>query len=475
MTTTGVDGLISGLNTTSLINAIIAADALPQTLLKSQQTTTTTFVTALQGLNSQITSLTTLAKSTAATGALDLYTATSTSTALTATAATGASTGSVDLVVDQLAQSQVGVTAAMAAWPVTPAALTIVSSTGVSTDITPASSSLDDIVSAVNAAGTGVSAMKVASGSVNGVPQYRLQFSSSATGAAAAFTVYQGTSADVTAGTATNLLTQPGAAVIHSAQDAQITLWSGTAASQVINSSSNQFASLLPGVDVNVTAASTIPITLTVAHDVTQTAATASTFVSALNTVFATISTQSAVVNSTASDGTPTVSGGLFTADGTVRSIKEALLSAASDPVNGHSPSEIGVSITKDGALAFDQTKFSAAYAADPANVQSMMATIATRVAAAGTAASDQYNGSLTTKITGQNSVITSLGQQISDWDTRLATRRAALEQTYSDLEVKLGQLQSQSSWLTSQLGTLPTTATTSSSSSSSSSSSTGA
>jgi flagellar hook-associated protein 2 len=471
MTTTGVDGLISGLDTTSLINAIIAADALPQTLLKTQQQTTTTFVTALQGLNSQIASLATLATSTAAAGALDLYTASSSSTALTATASSGASAGSVDLVVDQLAQTQVGVTAAMSGWPTTPAALTIVSSTGVSTDITPASSSLDDIVKAVNAAGTGVTAMKVASGSVSGVPQYRLQFSSSATGAAAAFTVYQGTSADVTAGTATDLLAQPGAAVIHSAQDAQITLWSGTAAAQSISSSSNQFTDLLPGVTVNVTAASAAPITLTVDHDVTKTSATASALVSALTGVFATISTQSAVVQSTASDGTPTVSGGVFTADGTVRSIKEALLSAASDPINGHSPSEIGVSITQDGTLEFDQDKFAAAYAADPTNVQSMMATIATRVAAAGTAASDQYDGSLTTKITGQQSVITSLGTQISDWDTRLATRRAALEQTYSNMEVQLSNLQSQSSWLTSQLASLPTTSASSSSSSSSSSS----
>jgi flagellar hook-associated protein 2 len=470
MTTTGVDGLISGLDTTSLINAIIAADALPQTLLKTQQQTTTTFVTALQGLNSQIASLTTLATSTAAAGALDLYTANSSSSAMTATASSGASAGSVDLVVNQLAQSQVGVSAAMSAWPTTPAALTIVSSTGVSTDITPASSSLDDIVKAVNAAGTGVSAMKVASGSVNGVPQYRLQFSSSATGAAAAFTVYQGTSADVTAGTATDLLAQPGAAVIHPAQDAQITLWAGTAAAQSISSSSNQFTDLLPGVTVNVTAASSTPIALTVGHDITQTSATASALVSALTAVFATISTQSAVVQSTGSDGTPTVSGGVFTADGTVRSIKQSLLDAASDPINGHSPSEIGVSITEDGTLEFDQDKFAAAYAADPANVQSMMGTIATRVAAAGTAASDQYDGALTTKITGQQSVITSLGTQISDWDTRLATRRAALEQTYADMEVQLSNLQSQSSWLTSQLGSLPTTSTSSSSSSSSSS-----
>lgn len=462
--TTGIDGLSSTLDTTSLINALIAVDQQPQAQLQAQVSTATKLVSALQGLNTQIASLATLATSTAAAGALDLYTASSSSSALTATATTGASAGSINLVVNQIAQGQSGVTAAMAGWATDPAALTIVASDGTATDITPASNSLDDIVTAVNASGTGVTAMKVASGTVGGVQQYRLQFNSTATGAASAFTVYQGTSAEVTGGTATNLLTQPGAATLSTAQDAQVSLWSGTAAEQTITSSTNSFDNLLPGVSVTVSAASTTPVTLTIARDSAKTASTASALVSSLTAIFASISTQSAVVQSTDSSGAPITSASVFTGDGTIRNVNQSLLDAATLPVNGHSPSEIGLSITKDGTITFDQDKFTAALAADPANVQSMMQTIASRVASAATAASDQYDGAITAKITGQNSSIKTMGDQISNWDIRLAARRASLEQTYAAMEVTLGNLKSQSSYLTSQLAGLPSMQYTSSS-----------
>ncbi|MEO7124192.1 MAG: flagellar filament capping protein FliD [Lacisediminihabitans sp.] len=455
--TTGIDGLSSTLDTTSLINALIAVDQQPQAQLQAQVSTASKLVSALQGLNSQISSLAALATTAAAPNAFNVFTATSSSSALTATAAPGASVGSINLVVNQLAQGQTGVTASMAGWAANPAALTIVSSNGTATDITPASNSLDDIVSAVNNSTTGVTAMKVASGTVAGVQQYRLQFTSTATGAASAFTVYQGTSADVTGGTATNLLTQPGAAVIQTAQDAQVSLWSGTAAEQTITSSTNSFADLLPGVAVTVSAASATPVTLTIAQDTASIASTASNFVSSLTGIFASISTQSAVVQSTDSTGAPVTSASVFTGDGTIRNVNQTLLDAASLPVNGHSPSEIGVSITKDGTLTFDQAKFTAALAADPANVQSMMQTIASRVASAATAASDPISGAITTKITGQNSSIKTMTDEISNWDIRLAARRASLETTYAAMEVTLGNLKSQSSYLTSQLAGLPT------------------
>ena len=463
--TTGIDGLSSTLDTTSLINALIAVDQQPQAQLQAQVSTATKLVSALQGLNTQISNLATLANTSAAPDAFNVFTATSSSSALTATAAPGASVGSIDLVVNQLAKAQSGVTASMAGWATSPAALTIVSSDGTATDITPASNSLDDIVAAVNSSATGVSAMKVASGTVGGVQQYRLQFTSTATGAASAFTVYQGTSADVTAGTATNLLTQPGAAMLQTAQDAQVSLWSGTAAQQTITSSTNSFANLLPGVSVTVSAASASPVTLTIAQDTASIASTASTFVSSLTAIFASISTQSAVVQSTDASGAPITSASVFTGDGTIRNVKQSLLDAATMPVNGHSPSEIGVSITKDGTITFDQDKFTAALAADPANVQSIMQTISTRVAAAATAASDPIDGSITAKITGQNSSIKTMGDQIDNWDIRLAARRASLEQTYAAMEVTLGNLKSQSSYLVSQLAGLPSMQYTSSSS----------
>ncbi|MEO6945010.1 MAG: flagellar filament capping protein FliD, partial [Lacisediminihabitans sp.] len=342
---TGVDGLVSGLKTTDLINSLISVEAVPQTLLKNKASATASMVTALQSLNSQIASLATLATTSSQPTALQLYTASSSSSALTATATTDAGTGSIDLVVGQLAQAQVGVTAAMPSWPTDPAVLTIVSGTGSPIEVVPASSSLDDIVDAINHAGAGVTAMKVASGSIAGVPQYRLQFSSATTGAAAAFSIYQGAAADISA--ANDLLAQPGSAVIHAAQDAEVTLWAGTTAAQTITSASNNFAELMPGVSVTVSAVSNDPVTLTIARDTAGASKVASDFVDSLNGVFATIAVKSAVTNSTAADGTPAVSGGPFTGDSNVRDAKDTLLAAASMPVNGISPSEIGISITK--------------------------------------------------------------------------------------------------------------------------------
>ena len=57
MASMGIDGMISGLNTTDLINQLMQAEAIPQTLLKTKQTNTTTLVTALQALNTKVSSL----------------------------------------------------------------------------------------------------------------------------------------------------------------------------------------------------------------------------------------------------------------------------------------------------------------------------------------------------------------------------------------------------------------------------------
>jgi flagellar hook-associated protein 2 len=464
----GVDGLVSGLDTTSLINSLMTAEAQPQTQLKTQVTSTQTTITALQGLNTQIASLTTLATSTKSPTSLALFTTSSSSTNVTATAGTTASAGSFDVVVNAVAQAKVGVSAAMPTWPAAsagssaPAALTIVKADGTSVDITPSSNSIDSIVTAVNASATaGVRALKVAAGTdSSGTPQYRIQFQSTTTGAQSDFQVYSGTSADVTAGTATNILTASGAAVIKPAQDAQVTLYAGTSAEQKITSSTNTFTDLLPGVNVTVSRASTDSVTIGVAQDAAGATAVASGLVSALNGVFALISTKSAVVNSTDSAGNNVVSGGPFTGDSTVRGANDALVSAASMPINGHSPSEIGISINKDGTLDFDTSKFQSALASDPTGTATMLASLASRVADAGTQVSDKYTGQLTGVITGQQSLVTNMNDQISQWDIRLAARRAALESQYSNLEVQLSQLNSQSSQLTSSLASVPATYT---------------
>lgn len=433
-----LDGLASGLDTTALISSVMQVEAIPQTLLKYKSQDLQSMVSALQGLNSKVAALATQATTAAKPGAFDLYAATTSTDKVIATTTPAAKAGSIGFQVDRLAQTQVTVTPrvnAVVGWPYT--TMTI-NSGGQSYTIEPLSSNLDDVVNSVNAAGAGVTATKVAVGA----GEYRLQFTATKSGEAGAFTI-----------------TDPAATFtdVMAAQDAQITLWptAGTAA-QPVKSSTNTFADVLPGVTVTAKEVTTTPVTLTVARDDAATTKLASDLVSGVNGIFSYVASKSAVTSTTNTSGTST-SAGIFAGDSAVRSVNQNILSAASLPVGTppRSPSEIGISITKTGTMEFDDKKFAAALAADPAGTAAKVQEIATRVAAAATTASDKYDGTLTKKITGQQSEVRDLATRISDWDTRLESRKATLQRTYSGLEVALSNMKAQQSWLTAQLGGL--------------------
>jgi flagellar hook-associated protein 2 len=430
-----IDGLISGQDTTTLINNLIAVEAIPQTLLKGKVTAAQNYTTAVQGLNTQVAALADAATKATKPASYDLYTATSSSSQVTATTSTGAAAGVLDVTVGRLAQNQVTVTGPLAAWP--DATLTLTDAAGKATVLTPASGSLDDVVTAVNAAGLGITATKVAVGADG----FRVQFTSAAPGAASAFTLTGGTVPT----------TQ-----VKAAQDAQVTLWAGSSAEQTITAGSNTFTNLLPGLDVAVTAVSTTPVTLTVTRDDAAITKIAGGLVSGLNDIFAVITNRSAVSTTTDSTGKSVTTAGLFAGDGTIRTVKQSLLSAASMPVDGRSPSEVGISITKSGTLEFDAEKFAAALAKDPAGTMKTVQEISGRVAAAAATASDKYDGTLTATVTSQQSQVRTMGLEISDWDLRLTAKRSSLERTYTAMESRLGELKAQSSWLTAQITSLP-------------------
>ncbi|MGO4595774.1 flagellar filament capping protein FliD [Leifsonia sp. 2TAF2] len=454
-----IDGLISGLKTTDLIDSLMQAEAIPQTLLKNKVTDSTTFISAMQTLNSKVAALADSAAKLAKPAGTDLHLASSSSTSVTATAGTGAVDGTIDFTVDRLAQSQVTVTGPLTQWPDQPPTLTFVAADGTMKQITAASSSLADVAAAINQAGVGVSATRVSSGldPATGQPLYRLQLSSTKTGAAAAFTAYRGTTADVTAGTATNILSDAGSSQVRQAQDAQLTLWAGTGAAQTVTSATNSFTDVLPGVTVAVSAASTTPVTLTIARDDKSISTAAGSLAGAVNDILSYIAQKQAVATTTNAAGGTVVTGGVFTGESSVRDVNQKLVDAVIAPINGVSPSTYGISIDRDGAVTFDQDVFAKAMAADPDTVKAAVATIAQRVAGAATDASDSYTGSISLKIKGEQSLVKNLNDQITDWDGRLADRRSTLEKTYANLEVQLQQLQSQSSWLTGQLSSLPT------------------
>ncbi|WP_104166950.1 flagellar filament capping protein FliD [Arthrobacter sp. SX1312] len=449
-----IDGIASGLDTTNMINQLMQLEARPQTLLRAKASSTQGFVTALQQLNTRLSSLTELATKTAKPAALDLYKVASSSDAATATATSSAGAGTLDFTVRQLAQSQSSVTAAMTAFSAEASTLTLRAKDGTTTELA-TTGTLDDVVAQVNKADVGITATKVSTGTVGGVQQYRLQFTAQEPGAEHGFEVFRGTAADVAAGTATDLFTETGAATVRAAQDAEVVLWGGTAAEQTVTSSSNTFTDILPGVSVTVAKTTTEPVSVTVSRDAEATSTKAKELVDALRGVFSFVDANTKVTPGATASAAPT--SGRFTGDSAVRGITQSMLTAATAPINGRSTSELGITLTRSGTVEFDAEKFAAALAKDPAVVKDALTQLSARVADAGKAASDKYDGELTRRITSQESTVRSLNDQVSGWDTRLEKRRATLERTYSALEVQLSQLQSQGDWLSSQLAGLPT------------------
>lgn len=448
-----LDGLVSGLKTEELIKALMDVAAIPKTLISNKIADRTSIITNLQSLNTSMQQLVDKAKAAASPTSLAAFTATSSSESITVAAGAKASAFSTGIVVDAVATAHSVVTAAAgsSAWGGT---FTIVDSAGEAVEVAPVGNGPQDLAKAINDAKTGVIATVVPAGKdADGNPLSRIQLTAAETGADGAFTLHRGTAAEVTAGTSTDLGTGPGAAVIAQGADARIRLFAGTAAEQTIVNASNTIT-VAEGIDVTVSKVSTDPVTVTVARDAKKQTSTAEAFIKEIAGLLTRIDNGS---KSTVGAVGETTTLGVFTGDSAVRSLRTALASAVQHPIDGVSPSTIGITVNDKGVLSFDAEKFATALADDPEATQELFAAVSARVEEVSTQYSDKYDGVLTQRITGQETEVKSLKTQVERWDVRLEQRRATLERTYAQLEVQLSKLQSQSSWLEGQLAGLST------------------
>jgi flagellar hook-associated protein 2 len=149
------------------------------------------------------------------------------------------------------------------------------------------------------------------------------------------------------------------------------------------------------------------------------------------------------------------------------------VLEAVSSAIGDSSAARAGLQLTRDGALRFDSDTFLAKLKSDPTLVQRLVDGVPETTAPDGTAvaatqgvaqrlfalaekATDTTTGTLTLLAKSRDTMVTDLQDRIEDWDLRLAARRTTLERQFSGMESALGRLQSQSSWLSSQLSSLP-------------------
>lgn len=441
----------SGLDVKALVADLMKVESIPQLNLQAKVKLQRTEITALQDLNTRIAALAKSAKDLTSPNALAQFKATSSSDAVAVTAKPAAGAGTIDLVVDSVAAGQKSVTGAMSTAPGTK--FTITDAKGAHTEVTAASSSLDDVVAALNGADTGVRAVKVSAGTDPGTGEklYRLQLTSTETGAENAFSFHAGTAAEVDGGTATNLLTAPGAATVTAAADSTVRLWAGTPAEQTVTSSTAVFTDLLPGVDVTVAKASTNPVTITVNEDTEARTATVKGFVDSVQSI---LSRMAALTKVTiAADGSTT--GAALAGESVVRNARQTLTDAASYPIDGESLSAIGIEITRTGEVVFNAEKLEAALAADPNKVTATFNKVAGRVQEAAESLSDKYDGQLTTSIQNRETNAKRMDEQIVRWDTRLEQRYNRLSAQFTSMEVQLAKLDSQQQWLTGQLNAL--------------------
>src|SRR4051812_4205995 len=355
--TSSVSGLVSGMDTTSLITQLMTIEAQPQTLLKNRLSATKTDAAAFRDINSAYSSLSAAAK---ALTKPDLWTsvkASSSASSVSASAAAGAKAGSIAFTVDKLATNHTKYTGAN--WSTTSqsfgdAGPLTISWTGTgtpSTDSIPLTDadhngtvSLAEAVDSINSAGKGITATTVNTGS-----GYRLQLTSTKSGVAGTFDL---SSSSIPAGSLTTLV---------SGVDAEVTI--GGAGGYKVTSSSNTFSGVMDGVTFTVGATTgTDKVTVSVTANPDAVISAVQTFVDAANTV----------INRIGSYTDPSSSTAPLKGNYNLTSLAGQILDAVSTGVGGSSAGLAGLQLTKDGAIAFDAATFKTKLAGDPALVQKM-------------------------------------------------------------------------------------------------------
>jgi len=490
-----IDGMVSGMDTAGMISQLMQLETLPQTALKNKVTVQNKAVAAYQGLNTRLAGLLTAARALGNADTWGAMKATASSDAATVSAKPGAAAGSLSFTVDKLAAAHTvtftGKTVTSLTDPAGSSVLTgstidVLRNDGTTITVGPTDASLSAVVKKINE--TANAAYKAAAVQIS-PGRYTLQLTAVATGGAgkALFdatkpvvdgdphTTYQPAGLNLLAGAVTTV-----------GSDATLTVGDVPATQYQVTSATNTFAELLPGVTVTASKKSTTPVTVTVVPDKDSIAAKAQALVDNANTVLLEIASQSRVK----SGETPA---GPLAGDSTLRKIAQDILGSVSSAAGGGLGSfrEVGVGVTRDGKLSFDKAKFLESFAADPARTQKFfdgyadrdhanakpgefeagwdtpngigrrLETIAATLTEGLVLPTDPpgktKEGLLTALINRRNESIRGLNDQVSAWDRRLALRKTALQKQFSGLEVALGKMQQQSTWLAGQLAGLST------------------
>ncbi len=424
-----IDGLSSGLDTTAIIDAIMAVERLPQNRIIQRRARSEQASDELGKLRTSVMNLRNSAADLRLGSGWQRLKGISSSDSVSVETTAGGFTGAITFRVDALATSHV----------------TYSDTEFASLDtVVGAGGTLGEVIAGINAdTDLNFTAVAVQTGS-----GFRLQLSAKEGGAGSVIDT-SGTTLLDGAGTFSTLT---------NGADAQITFDGLNPYS--ITSTSNTFDDLMPGVDVTVSEVSTNPVTVTVANDFEQIADSVGALVEQFNELRTNIQSQSRV--DPALDVQPPLA-----FNSSVRRAEQGLVRAFVDPVDASSfsaPSLVGIEIQRDGSITFDREAFIEAAETDLDQLTRLFigpegeeAGMLDRLVDAADVAGKFGEGLLATAEETERSRIQAYTDQIDTFEDRFERKEAQLRRIYANLEVAIGGLSTQSNWLAGQLATLST------------------
>lgn len=428
MSSFSVDGLVSGVNTSGLIDAVMAVERLPQLALKDKVKNFDKAITAMQGINSKLKSLGDLAKDISQTQTWERTAATSSSEAVTVTSTANSPAATLDFNVLSLAQAHTEVSGTFVVDPEStpdPSGVTVTKTEGPPPVLNLSAGTPDPraIAMAINSTDHGYTAqaIQVAPG------EYRLQVQSINPGSINNFTF------NINSVDSTNLKT---------GTDAVIELGPGFQ----VTSSDNTFEDIMQGVTIEVSKVED-NVKVDIGTDDDAVKKDVKGFVDNLNELLSDMSAKTNMVPG--SD----MGAGPLAGSSTMRQLQSQVVNAATGYAGDGAAYEAGIEIDRYGKLTFDEEAFAELYASDPEKAQSIVADIASKVGAVTKQYSDSVDGMLTQQIKSKQGQVRGLNDQIENWDRRMELREANMKRQFSAMEGLLSGIKSQSSWLMGQLG----------------------
>ena len=435
-------GIGSGMDTESIVSALVGVERQGQTALQAKLAANTSSISNLSGISSLLSKLKAASDALDTTSEVGAYKATSSNAAIVASSSGLATPGKFSIQVDKLAQEQRTYSNTIASVGTAmnqTGTLKLGVGSGTTQDIAiVGTDTIDDVIGKINSAGLRMTASSFYDGT-----SYRIQLRGMDTGAANNLSITE-TGTTFGFGVAAN--------TVQAAQDAQIKLDGFT-----IKSATNQVTGAIRGVTLALTAETTSAVSVAIESDPSALKTKLTALVDSYNAVIS-------KVKELAGNGTVKAKDPNLAGDSTLRSITSRLTSALQSIGGGTSAyktlGSIGLAVDRSGKLSLDSTKFDKAITADAAGVSKLLAgtdaTAAGGVMSIVSNAVDVFTKSGTGLMAGRSDAMAAttkrLQSRIDREEIRINRFAEQLRKQFTTMDTTVAAWNAQSTYLSKQL-----------------------